>query len=59
MGRNFGATDKKKGSQKNETAIAGVTNSNEFLQKKLGDPAGIKLDQSVERASNRPVGEEL
>ena len=59
MGRNFGATDKKKGTQANETAIAGVTEASDYLQKMLGDPSGMKLDQSIDRAAHTPVEKAL
>lgn len=60
MGRNFGATDKSKGSQRSETAMPGVTaESAAYLQKKLGKTQGQQLDQEVVKAAYKPAGEEL
>lgn len=53
MPRKPGATDKKKGSQKNETFIPGVTEGADFIQQKLGDPRGMKLDQDIAQASKK------
>lgn len=53
MVRKAGATDKKKGTRKNETSIPGVTDSADFLQRKISDPEGIKLDQSIEENANK------
>ncbi|WP_227765147.1 hypothetical protein [Zhaonella formicivorans] len=57
MVRKAGATDKKsKGSQKNETYMAGITESADFVQK-FSDPRGSKLDHDVAKAVNKPVKE--
>ncbi|GAB6181234.1 hypothetical protein JCM14036_25530 [Desulfotomaculum defluvii] len=53
MPRKPGATDKKKGSQKNETFIPGVTEGADFIQQKLGDPQGMKLDKSIVQAAKK------
>jgi len=57
MVRKAGATDKKaKGSQKNETYMAGITDAADFIQQK-GDPGGIKLDQDIAEAASKSAKE--
>lgn len=53
MPRKPGATDKKKGSQKNETSIPGVTEGADFIQQKLGAPQGMKLDKSIDQTAKK------
>lgn len=57
MVRKAGATDKKsKGSQTNETAIAGVTGASDFVQE-MGSKIGKQLDADVAKAARKPAGE--
>lgn len=46
MVRKAPATTKHKGSQRDETRMAGITDNADYLQQQ-GDPAGIRLDESV------------
>jgi len=58
MVRKAGATDKKsKGSQKNETYMAGITGAADFIQQKIGSSGGIKLDHDLAENANKPVDE--
>ncbi|WP_156779605.1 hypothetical protein [Desulforamulus reducens] len=53
MVRKVGATDKKgKGSQRNETHMAGITTASDFIQEKMAKESGIKLDQHVNEYSH-------
>lgn len=57
MVRKAGATDKKsKGSQKNETYMAGITDAGDIIQKN-GNDKGRKLDQDIEKAARKPAKE--
>lgn len=57
MVRKPGATDKKKGSQQNETHIPGVTEGSDFIQQRLGEEEGIKLDKSMKNFTHKPINE--
>lgn len=46
MVRKAPATTKHKGSQKDETYMAGITNNSDYIQQQ-NDPAGLKLDKSI------------
>lgn len=55
--RKAGATDKKsKGSQTNETAMAGITGVSDYLQQ-MGSDIGEALDADVAKAARKPAEE--
>lgn len=58
MVRKAPATTKHKGSQKNETYMAGVTDSIDYLQQQ-GNPDGIALDQSIADAAKAKTAEDI
>lgn len=58
MVRKAPATTKNKGSNSNETSMAGITEHTDILQQ-LGNPAGIALDQSVAKAAKQMTAEKF
>ncbi len=51
MTRKAPATEKHKGSQKDETYMAGITGNADFLQQNLDYTDGLSLDEAIAEAS--------
>ncbi len=58
MVRRAPAADKHKGSQKNETYMAGITGAADLLQQ-TGDPGGKALDEAIARAARSKSAEDI
>lgn len=52
------ATTKHKGSQKNETFMAGITGGADILQQ-YGDPGGIAMDEAIAKAARSKSAEDI
>lgn len=58
MVRKAPATSKTKGSQRDETRMAGITDNADYLQQQ-GNPGGIRLDQSINREAHSKSAEDV
>lgn len=58
MVRKAPATSKTKGSQRDETRMAGITDNADYLQQQ-GSPGGIRLDESVTHAAHSKSAEDV